>query len=160
MNCGNEEDVIEYPEDMYIFETDGKPTKVIDENKLTKRIVFGDDEYGRPEPDMFGRRAYNGKHIEGAIPKLKNGWLEKQKDIWSQSKNPRNMVLLDEIEHPGTHQFRLSEHQYPLTVYWRYFDEYYIPRAILNILILESFYEKFGVSHSVNDVSNGGKYAL
>jgi len=134
----------------YIFEKNERPTTEIDINKVTKRIIFGDEFLGKPEPDMFGRRAYNGRWVDGAISKLNDGWLEQKIKDLEQSNEPRDKMILEESKHPYTHTYEGGISNYFLG----YFGGYHIPRVLIKELINEVFNEKFGVEEMPSSVTN------
>jgi hypothetical protein len=153
---GNKDsNTIWYPQRKYKLAPNGE--KCLDESykRYNKRLIYGDEYYGKPESNMFGQRSYNGNNTEGVINKLKSGWLERKLKEWENSNNPRYKLLLDEFNHPDTHEVDYTN---SAPVLMRC-DE--IPEPILAELFTEVFFEKYGVGEyeecdsiisNVNDV--------
>jgi hypothetical protein len=133
----------------YIFEKNGKPTVEVDINKVTKRILYGDDYFGGLESDISRKKGYNGREVSGALSKLENGWLEHKITELELSNDPRDKMILEESKHPYTYIYEGGISNYFLG----YFGGYHLQRVLMKELIYEVFYEKFGVELSV-PVSN------
>jgi hypothetical protein len=153
----------------YVYEKDGKPTSQIDMNKCTKRIIYGDEEFGKPErpnqrtfPGVSA--SYNGRETIGIIGKLNSGWVETKMNQLKNSADKRDMMIYTELTHPGTYKYEYSNKEL-LGVYSFYIREYNLNSILANELINEVFYEKFGEKElivsppqTVNDVK--GKQIL
>lgn len=154
---------IDYPNYKFKYGDGLFPVTKVEPNKLTKRIVYGDEYYGKPEKDMYGHTAYNGNYTVGILEKLRNGWLEKKAIYWkdyidkypimkkkSKSKYNRIHKLYDEYlnylqNKPRKYSIHLNSRQKPLRIYLMFLGEYDIPDTLKMELIVETFNEKFGV---------------
>jgi len=153
--------IITYPKRQYKLAKDGEKCLDLSYKYWNKRLIYGDKFFGQPEANMFGQRSYNGNNTEGAINKLKNGWLERKLKEWENSNNPRHKLLLDEYYHPGTHPVDYTNSVIPLGIDYEEWD--HLPTPILAELYTEVFFEKYGVGEykeDVNDVTNRRKYSL
>lgn len=171
-NKNVKKECIEYPNYRFRYGDRLFPTTKVDSNKVTKRIIYGDSYFGKPEKNMYGVRAYNGNEIIGCIAKLESGWLARKGRYWKEyiDKYPmirkKSKVDFDRINKlykeylnyldgkPKLYQMSLTSNQDILSVYLRYLDDYSnIPDTILMELIIETFNEKFGI-RPVKDVIN------
>jgi len=139
--------VIPFPKRLYVFEKDGKPTSTIDLNKITKRLVYGDEEFSRPErpnQDTFPgvSASYNGREVNGFLSDWSNGWLQRKVEQWKLSTDPREKQLLEEYNHPDSYQILPNPLEFCLKyIYGRGIFE---SKPILIELLGEVLYQKFG----------------
>ena len=145
---GTMEGIITYPKRQYKLAKDGEKCLDLSYKYWNKRLIYGDKFFGQPEANMFGQRSYNGNNTEGVINKLKNGWLERKLKEWENSNNPRHKLLLDEFNHPETHEVDYTNSA-PVLI------RSDIPEPILAELFTEVFFEKYGVGeYEEYDISN------
>ena len=159
----NKEEVIEYPSYKFKYGERLFPTTVVDYNKVTKRIVYGDTYFGKPEKNMYGHVAYNGNLTIGVINKLNSGWLERKANYWKeyldkyQILKKKSLREYDRISklyeeylnwkkgNPSIYGINLNSKQQILRIYLRYLKEYDLPDTIKIECIIETFNEKFGI---------------
>jgi hypothetical protein len=138
------------------------PTTVIDINKVTKRIIYGDKFFGRLDTDMHNHRAYNGKQVIGVIDKLSNGWVDRKAEYWKEyiEKYPimkkkskwdydRICKLYDEYlnyksGNPPKYRILLNHNQEIFRVYLSFLKDFDIPDTLKMECIIYTFFEKFG----------------
>jgi hypothetical protein len=162
---------IEYPNYRFRYGDRLFPTTKVDSNKVTKRVIYGDSYFGKPERNMYGVRAYNGNEIIGCIAKLESGWLARKGRYWkeyidkyplmkkkSKTEYDRICKLYEEYRNylegrPSLYRVKLTSNQDTLRRYYLSYLQNYsdIPKTILMELILECFNEKFGIK-PVKDV--------
>jgi len=155
-NLKDKSESIEYKPSKYVFDKDGKPTTKIDINKVTKRLVYGDDEF-RTEKDMCGKKAFNGNKIDGVILKLSSGWLDRKVSGWkNRDKDSREYRLyLNYKSNRDIYLPNLSSKQSCIKYLIPLIREegYKLPTSILYECIFECFNEKFGVGESKQESS-------
>ena len=167
------DNIINYPKVRYLYGEEYSNTEV-DLNKITKRLIYGDEYFGRTESDMYGRKAYNGNNTTGIINKLNNGWLENRINYWKQFIiNFDNFTAKDQQKHKKQldryyklyysllqwldgdsnyiYQPSLENTQENFKFLLPFLKEFDLPRAILYECIMETFNEKFG-KNSTEDV--------
>jgi hypothetical protein len=149
--------MIEYKKRKYRWEHKGRITTEIDPNKITKRLVYGDKYFGRPEKDMHGKRAFNGNLTDGAIPKLEGGWLDRKvaewKEVYNVTKDDKlleYMLLCNYTEGKDVYPTELTKSLVWLKYCLSYLWQYDIPTSIKLDLLFECLDDKFG--HRNEDV--------
>ena len=147
---------ITYPNKWYKFEKDMARTRIIDINKITKRLIYGDAEYGRVERSLGGYRAFNGNPTDGAIPKLESGWIDNSVDLWRQYYNRTGDKTSNEykllVNHlKGKNEYK-AEYKNGLDALRFYVlpilrqEGYSEPSTLLVHLLIECLDDKFGVN--------------
>lgn len=157
--------IVKYPPNLRYNYGDTYSTTEIDVNKITKRLVFGDSYFGRPEPDMYGKRAYNGNETLGILYKLNNGWLQDNIAYWHKyltnydnlPRKDKSKFLYDryyKLYHSAVQWYHGYEYTYipelkggleNCKFLLKFLRRYNLPDVILYECMLETFNEKFGV---------------
>ena len=70
-----------YPRQRYNY-GDKYGSYEINQNKINKRLIYGDDVFGKGDTDLFGRRGFIGNKTIGINRKFEEGWLEESFEYW------------------------------------------------------------------------------